>query len=78
MESLHLLTQSSSYEPTPINVSTEAATPINLSTEEPKTKKTKLTKSHCRNHRQSATRTMPIAYTFRKDKGDHIKWYQRK
>ena len=35
---------SSSYEPTPINVPTEAATPINISTEGPKTKKTKMTK----------------------------------
>ena len=35
---------SSSYDPTPINVPTEAATPINISTEGPKTKKTKVTK----------------------------------
>ena len=36
---------SSSYEPTPINVSTEAATPTNISTEEPVTKKPKVAKT---------------------------------
>ena len=36
---------SSSYEPTPINVSTEAATATNISTEEPVTKKPKVAKT---------------------------------
>lgn len=36
---------SSGYEPTPINISTEAATSINISAEGPKTKKTKVTKN---------------------------------
>ena len=60
---------SSSYKPTPTSVSTEAVTLINNSTEGPDKSDQK---GHCHNHRQSATRTVPTAYIFRKDEGDHI------